>query len=448
MKGKNQTEANLNFVKMKKHKLTIVFIGIFCFLQHNTEAQSPYKNIQLDKQVNNYEYPPCEPSICIDPTNSSHIVAGAILNRSYYSIDSGNTWIKNELTSKYGVYGDPCVIANNKGDFYYFHLGDPTGKGWKSDRLLECIVSQKSTDKGKTWSTGSAIGSNAPKDQDKQWAISSADSKRLYCTWTQFDKYESKVPTDSSNIMFSCTNSKAKRWKKAKRINEVAGNCADDDGTVEGAVPASGPNGEVYVAWAVNNKIYFDRSFDQGKTWLKHDIVAATIYGGWNHDIPGIMRCNGMPVLVCDNSNSANKGTLYICWADTKNGDDNTDVWIITSKDKGNTWTAALKVNDDISDKHQFFPWLAIDQTNGHLHVVFYDRRNHDDNATDVFLATSTDGGNTFKNERISDSAFTPTSDIFFGDYNNISAHNGVVRPIWTRLEDGLLSVWTALIER
>ena len=35
---------------------------------------------------------------------------------------------------------------------------------------------------------------------------------------------------------------------------------------------------------------------------------------------------------------------------------------------------------------------------------------------------------------------------MFFGDYNNITAHNGVIRPIWTRLHEGDLSVWTAII--
>jgi hypothetical protein len=44
-----------------------------------------------------------------------------------------------------------------------------------------------------------------------------------------------------SNVMFSSTTRKAKKWKKAIRINEFAGDCADDDGTVEGAVPAVGP---------------------------------------------------------------------------------------------------------------------------------------------------------------------------------------------------------------
>jgi hypothetical protein len=40
-----------------------------------------------------------------------------------------------------------------------------------------------------------------------------------------------------------------------------------------------------------------------------------------------------------------------------------------------------------------------------------------------------------------------PSSWVFFGDYTNVAAHNNVIRPIWTRLDDSQLSVWTALID-
>ena len=36
---------------------------------------------------------------------------------------------------------------------------------------------------------------------------------------------------------------------------------------------------------------------------------------------------------------------------------------------------------------------------------------------------------------------------VFFGDYNNITAVDGHVRPIWTHEEGGILSVWTALLD-
>jgi len=89
---------------------------------------------------------------------------------------------------------------------------------------------------------------------------------------------------------------------------------------------------------------------------------------------------------------------------------------------------------------------MDIDMSNGYLYFVFYDRRNYNNEPTDVYLAISKDGGNTFENYKISESPFLPSSSIFFGDYTNISVRNGIVRPIWTRLHMGQLSIWTAII--
>ena len=433
---------------MNSHLKYFLFFTNVLLISQSSLAQSAYKNVIVDIQESIYEYPVCEPSIAIDPTNPANIVAGAILDRVYWSADTGKTWTKQQLKSPLGVYGDPCVIATKRGDFYYLHLANPTGQGYNSEEFLDFIVCQRSTDKGKTWSSGSAIGYNHPKDQDKQWAISSADGRKIYTSWTQFDKYESEDPKDSSVILFSQSKFKTKKWKKPVRVSELAGTCKDDDYTTEGAVPATGPNDEIYVAWALGEKIYFDRSFDGGKTFLPHDIKAAEIIGGWNQNIQGIMRSNGMPILLCDNSVKDKRGRLYLFWSDKRNGENNVDIWMSFSADQGITWSPAARVNNDNTDRQQFFPWPAIDQTTGNLYVVFYDRRNYTDTQTDVYLATSKDGGLSWQNERISEKPFVPNPEVFFGDYNNLSVINGIVRPIWTHYENGKMSIRTALIKK
>ena len=93
-------------------------------------------------------------------------------------------------------------------------------------------------------------------------------------------------------------------------------------------------------------------------------------------------------------------------------------------------------------------PWMAVDNETGYLYIVYYDRRNYDDNQTDVYLAYSTDGGASFKNIIISEKSFMPQEDRFFGDYNNISAHEGIIAPIWTRMDAGKTSVWTTVIKQ
>jgi len=89
---------------------------------------------------------------------------------------------------------------------------------------------------------------------------------------------------------------------------------------------------------------------------------------------------------------------------------------------------------------------MSVDPVTGDIYIVFYDRRNHQDFSTDVYLAYSFDGGDTFSNVKISDQPFVPSTQIFLGDYNNISAYDGVVRPIWTRLDGNKTSILTALI--
>lgn len=385
---------------------------------------------------------PNEPAIMLDPANTSRMIAGSNIANLYYSTDAGYTWTEEVQTSTLGVWGDPVFAIDTAGDFYHFHLSNPAIGNW-----IDRIVCQKSTDGGNTWNDGSFAGLNGTAAQDKQWVSIDRSNNVIYMTWTHFDSYGTSDPADSSFIKFSKSTDAGLSWTPAITISDVAGDCVDEDETMEGAVPAVGPNGEVYVSWIGHDTLYFDKSTDGGLTWLPNDIRITDIPGGWDYTIPGIMRCNGLPVTLCDTgSSSPYNGTIYINWTDQRNGTTDTDVWLIKSTDGGNSWTAPARVNDDAPGKHQFFTWMAIDQTNGHLWFVFYDRRSYINNLTDVYMARSTDGGQTFENFRVSSSPFLPTAGVFFGDYTNIIAHNNVVRPIWTRLESGNLSVYTAIV--
>jgi hypothetical protein len=413
-----------------------------------TTKTRTFENIKIAEGKKGSSLGPCEPTICINPTNTKNVAAGAVLDSYYWSEDGGRTWQANSLKSKHGVFGDPVLIADAKGAFYYAHLSDPEGKQWAGPKLLDRIVVQKSTDGGKSYSDGSYCGENHPKDQDKHWLVADPKSGNVYCTWTEFDKYDSKdTIKDKSRILFSLSKDGGETWGPSVKINQFDGDCLDDDKTTEGAVPTVGPNGDIYVAWAWNDKIWFDRSTDGGKTWLEKDIVVADQPGGWTYNVLGISRCNGLPIADCDRSNGPYRGTVYVNWSDHRNGEDNTDIFVAKSTDGGKTWGKPVRVNDDKTQNEQFLTWMAVDQVTGHIYCVFYDRRNHSDKQTDVYLAVSRDGGTSFENMKISQEPFDPTKYVFFGDYNHISAHDGVVRPIWTRLQDGVLSVWTAIID-
>ncbi len=385
---------------------------------------------------------PEEPSIAINPKNTLQLVAGANIDIYYISNDGGYNWQEGTLSSIFGVYGDPAIAVDTTGAFYFFHLSNPSSGNW-----IDRIVCQKLDSLSGNWTDGSFAGLNGTKAQDKHWPVVDRTNNTIYITWSQFDEYGSSNSADSSNILFSKSTDGGQSWTPALRINKTAGNCIDSDSTVEGAVPAVGPNGEVYVSWAGPEGLLFDKSIDGGTTWLQDDIFVSNIGGGWDYSIPGIMRANGLPVTACDLSNSPHNGTIYINWSDQTNGAQNTDIWLSQSTDGGNNWSAPIRVNDDTTNHHQFFTWMTIDQTTGYLWFVWYDRRNYSDDRTDVYMACSKDGGQTFINFRVSESPFLPNSSVFFGDYTNVTAHNSVVRPIWTRLESFQLSVLTAIID-
>ncbi len=73
-----------------------------------------------------------------------------------------------------------------------------------------------------------------------------------------------------------------------------------------------------------------------------------------------------------------------------------------------------------------------VDPVDGSINIVFYDRRNYSGTETGVTLARSIDGGKTFKNFKINQKPFFSNNKVFFGDYNGISAYNGLVVPAYT----------------
>lgn len=405
-------------------------------------SQSDFEIVQLKIPSGaTYSSSQIEPSIAINPNNPNEMAAGSVLTDYYYSKNGGKSWRSKTLKSPYGVWGDPVLMFDTKDRLYYFHLSS-----YKKTTHLDRIVCQ-STDKlcGK-FTEGTFPKPNGTKVQDKHWTVVDPNDNAIYMTWTQFDAYNSSDVNDSSLIVFSKSLDQGSTWSDPITISKFPGDCKDNDNTVEGAVPAVGPNGEIYVTWAGPKGLVMQKSTDKGETWLDEERMIEPQFGGWTLTIPGIYRANGLPILKCDLSDGPNKGTLYLNWCDQKEGDTNTDVWLMKSTDGGDSWSKRTRVNQDNSNNHQFFTWMSVDPSNGYLYFVYYDRRNHSDTKTDVYISVSRDGGKTFEDHRVSHSPFIPSQGLFFGDYLNIDAINGVIRPIWPRSDEGKISLWVGLI--
>jgi hypothetical protein len=154
------------------------------------------------------------------------------------------------------------------------------------------------------------------------------------------------------------------------------------------------------------------------------------------------------PGLAWDRTTGPHRGRVYLVYTlKHTNQDNNMDIDVQYSDDKGLTWSAPVRVNDDATLNSQFLPKISLDPTSGHIAVIWYDTRNdlgtggpgdtngipNDD--AQVWGAFSADGRTFTPNLQIS--AGTSNSrdsgnSIDFGDYTGLSFDAGIAHPAWS----------------
>ncbi|HXH42113.1 MAG TPA: FG-GAP-like repeat-containing protein, partial [Thermoanaerobaculia bacterium] len=202
----------------------------------------------------------------------------------------------------------------------------------------------------------------------------------------------------------------------------------------------------------------FSKSVNGGATWTAPTTVAseALLSFGSNNAPPAQDQraIDAFGSLSIDtNPASAYYGRLYVAFTDfptgTTSGTD-TNVYIATSSNGGTTWSARVKVNDDTGTATQFFPWLAVDPTDGSVNVSWYDTRADANNRrTQMYYARSSNGGTSFEpNILVTDGGASWVNHVGYsdesssdnpgynanqyGDYSGIAAYNRQVHPLWT----------------
>ncbi len=381
----------------------------------------------------------CASAIAVNPRNPSNIVVVSGRGNSWITKDGGASWKEGKVASGSNFLGNPVLFADDKGGYHLLSLFDSDGES-PGARL----AFQRSGDGGETWADGDVVAIDPSRHVQNPWAI--RDGKgNWFATWMQFEGGDLTDPGCKASVFFSMSKN-GKKWSDPTRIGDF-GRCLLQN-TTGAAVPAVTYDGKAMIAWSGNNKILLDRSFNGGEWWLSNDITVADQKGGSSLLVPGHGSCNATPILMTDLSKSHFRGSLYIVWSDQRNGEHDTDVWFTRSHNFGDNWSLPTRVNNDGSGRHQYMPWMTVDQATGYIYVLYYDRRDHEDNSTDVYLAWSADGGASFHNKLISESPFTPEERSPVGAFINVSAHKGTIAPVWSRVDDGKVSVWTAVLKQ
>ncbi|MEZ5046429.1 MAG: sialidase family protein [Chitinophagaceae bacterium] len=400
---------------MNKFRISFVF---FLIAQISCYAQRLYKEVSLGMPIMLCN----EPAIAINPNQKNKVLIASNVKHIFSSKNGGVRFKHKKVHSSLGIYGDPVLMYWGD-DCYYIHLAKSSNSKWPD--WFDQIVIQKSKNHGKNWNDGIGIGKNG-KMHDKPWIAIDPNARSpyyqsIYITWTQFDKYESKDSKDSSRILFSKSTDLANTFSEPIVISDLSGDCLDNDFTVEGATSCTGPQGEIYCAWAGHEHLYFDKSLDGGNTWGKDKIIM-DIPKGWDLDVPDFLRTNGLPFLSSDA-----KGSLYICTAFEENGYNK--VYVSTSEDGGHTWSVAKALQSD--DKtHYMMPHAYLDYTTGNYFVLYHEVKN---NKVNILLSYKLASSKSFKTIQVNEKTFNaPGKGVFFGDYINVCAVGNAVSMVWT----------------
>lgn len=132
--------------------------------------------------------------------------------------------------------------------------------------------------------------------------------------------------------------------------------------------------------------------------------------------------------------------SIYVAWSDGRNGDE--DVFLRRSGDGGRTWAEPVRVHDNpVGDgTTQHLPAVDVD-ADGRVSVAFLDRRHDpDDVMSHTYMATSSDGGRSFTDVRLSSGAFdtrvgpmtAPHLGVDLGSRIGISSVPGQAVAVWT----------------
>lgn len=337
-------------------------------------------------------------------------------------------------------YSDPSLGVDSQGNFYFANLQYIL----EQRRTLSALGVAKSTDGGKTFSEPVLVGGTDQANfQDKELiAVDNTGGRfdgNVYMAWTEFTP-------DGPQILFVRSTDGGRTFSAPLVLS--------DDISVQGATPAVGPDGAVYVVWIAfesNERILKIRRSDDGGVSFAEPVIAARIQRTADPQatrdcrrqaLRGGIRTIELPSVAVDHSpTSFSRGTIYIAYQSDPDGSgpDMSDVFLVSSVDGGKTFSPPVRVNDDQTQTDQFMPAVAV-AADGTIGVFFYDRRLDQNNLKiDVYFARSRDGGKSFEpNIRVTDVSFDvpptfgqPTSSTNFdalrgicymGDYNQMAA--------------------------
>jgi hypothetical protein len=330
-----------------------------------------------------------EPTMAVDPRDPSKLVVGWRQFNSVssdfrragyaYSADAGNTWHSPGPLDPNTFRSDPVLAVDDDGHWYYYSL--------TNTYPMTCQMF-RSTDHGMTW-----IGPEPAYGGDKAWMAvdrtGGIGDGNIYCAWDYSgccgDYWFTRSTDQGLSWMYPVAIPHQPYW-----------------GTV-----SVGPDGAVYVAGGYNGSstFYCCRSMsaqDPGATPAFElsrnvNLGGTLLFATGSGPNPGGLV--GQVWVATDHSGGPTNGYVYMLCSLDPFGADPLDVRFSRSTNGGNSWSTAIRINDDApgSNTWQWFGTMSV-APNGRIDVVWNDTRNSggDVRFSQVYYSYSMDGGQTW----------------------------------------------------
>jgi hypothetical protein len=417
-----------------------------------------------------------EPTIAIDPTDPSNVLAFALdfsvqnhnadqysVVRGYRSQDGGGTWTDTGVVrydpSDVRVWdgGDPVVAFAPSGEAYLATLGYPP----EGD---VGVYIHRSADGGATWQRPVlAVAPNRNPDDDtcgapdKEWLTVDERTGVLYLTYSEFRERctaidpvlgaDQLVPTDIG-VYLKTSADGGRTWSEPQRLWTA---------WALGAIPKIAPDGTIHVSfWSsvptstvpcptalgivaaqeLFTAIVVASSTDGGATWTYHTEDVCTLPELADALKPGREVGGNFDASIAIEPDGA-VTVVYPTMSFTKA---RYTLQLIRSTDAGATWTAPVDLTPDA--QHTTMPALTSDEHA--LRLVYVEIR--DDGTGDTYYVESQDGAAMWSPPFKLSSASAnlgrypdigPYRDPHIGDYISIDVAAGHIAAIWTDARRG-----------
>lgn len=381
-----------------------------------------------------------EPSLAVNPKDPTRMAIGwrqfDNIQSNFrqagfgYTTDGGQLWTFPGVINPGVFRSDPVLASDADGLFFYNSLTVDDNNNF------HCDVYRATGDD--SWDGGVyAIGG------DKAWmTIDQTEGPGKGHIYSNWSSNYSDCPNDSD---FTRSTDQGANYEYCETFTTGiywGTNSVGPDGTLY----MGGNGGE--VLWSLNAQ-----NAGESVAWEGNSLADLNYSGqGWNGQSPNPAGILGQCYIATNHAPGPLYGQVYVLQSVHQDGvDDPRDVMFSSSSDGGETWSPAVRINDDnAGPEWQWFGTMSV-APNGRIDVVWLDTR--DDPGTvlsSLYYSNSSDGGVTWSpNERMSPS-FDPLvgwpNQSKMGDYYHMVSDNGGAHLAWAATFNGEQDVYYAHI--